>query len=190
MSTMVDRMRRAVMLDADLYAEVESDTSLNQEALIIVVIASIAGGIGAFIGGLIGGNFGRALLAAVVQIVIGVVNYYIWAYVTYLVGTSLFEGTADPGEMLRVLGYAHTPRLLSLLSFIPCVGALLALAGAILSLIAAVIAIREALDFDTGKAILTSIIGWVIIFIINAIIGTVLGVGVAGLGAARSLLRG
>jgi hypothetical protein len=177
------------MLDASFYAEVESDTSLNQEALIIVVIASVAGGIGAFIGGLIGGNFGQALLGAIVQIVIGVVNYYIWSYVTYWVGTNLFDGTADPGEMLRVLGYAHTPRLLSLLSFIPCVGPLLALAGAILSLIAAVIAIREALDFDTGKAVLTGIIGWVIIFVINAIIMAVLGVGAMGIGAVTSLLR-
>jgi hypothetical protein len=66
---------------------------------------------------------------------------------------------------------------------------LIALAGAILSLIAAVIAMREALDFDTGKAILTAIIGWVIIFIINVVIGTVLGVGAAGLGAITSLLR-
>ena len=190
MATMIDRMKRAVMLDATLYQEVETDTSLNQEALMVVIIASVAGGIGSLIGGIIGGNFGGALLFAVITIVIGVVNYYIWSYVTYFVGTNLFGGTADPGEMLRTLGYATTPQILALLNFIPCVGPLFGLAGALLSLVTAVVAIREALDFDMGKAILTAIIGWVIIVIITAVVGAVFGVGALGLGAAFSALQG
>ena len=189
MSTMIDRMKRAVMLDAKLYEEVETDTSLNQEALTVVIIVALASGIGALIGGFINGaGFGGAILGAVVTIVIAIVNYYIWAYVTYFVGTNFFGGTADPGEMLRVLGYAQTPQLLGLLSFIPCVGGLISLAASILALIAAVIGIREALDFDMGKAILTAIIGWVIILIISVVIGMVVGVGGAvGLGALTAL---
>ena len=127
-------------------------------------------------------------LGALVTIAAGVLNYYVWSYVTLWVGTNLFDGTADAGEMLRVLGYAHTPQLLGLLSFIPCVGWVFSLAGLVLSLIAAVIAIRQGLDFDTGKAVITAIIGWVIITIINVVIGLVLGVGAAGLGAIRSQL--
>ena len=187
MATMVDRMKRAVMLDATLYAEVEENTNLNQEALIIVVMVSVAGGLGALIGGLIRGDIGGALLGALVTLVIGVVNYYIWAYVTYFVGTRFFGGTADPGEMLRVLGYAHTPQLLSLLSFIPCVGWLIPLAAQLLSLVAVVIALREALDFDTGKAIITGVIGWVIIVVINMIVGAVFLGGAVGLGALSSI---
>ena len=118
---------------------------------------------------------------------IGVVNYYIWAYVTYFVGTRFFGGTADPGEMLRVLGYAHTPQLLSLLSFIPCVGPIINLAAMVLSLVATVIALREALDFDTGKAIITGVIGWVIIVVISMIVGTVFLGGAIGLGALSSM---
>jgi hypothetical protein len=189
MNGMIDRMRRAVMLDASLYEEVENDRSLTQEALLIVIIVSLANGLSALVGGIIGGRFGQALLGAVIAIVIGVVNYYVWAYVTYFVGTSFFGGTADTGEMLRVLGYAYTPQLLGLLGFIPCVGWLISLAALVLSLIAAVVAIREALDFDTGKAIITAVIGWVIIVIINLVIGLVFGVSAAGLGAIRSLGR-
>jgi hypothetical protein len=188
MEEMFGRMKRAVMLDASLYEEVEHDTSLNQEALLIVIAAALAGGIGALIGGIIGGNVGRAFLSALVTVVTGVVNYYIWSYVTLWVGTNIFDGTADAGEMLRTLGYAYTPQLLGLLQFIPCVGWVFSVAGLVLSLIAAVVAIRQALDFDTRKAVITAIIGWVIIFIINAIVGVVLGVGAAGLGALRSQL--
>ena len=190
MATMIDRMKRAAMLDVKLYQEVEEDASLNQEALIVVVLASLAGAIGAFIGGIIGAGIGKALLGAVASVVLGVLSYYVWAYVTYFVGTNLFKGTADVGELLRTLGYAHTPRLLSVLSFIPCVGPIVSAAGAILSLVAAVIAVREALDFDTGKAAVTCIIGWVLILIINVVLGLVLGIGAVGFGAITSAFGG
>ena len=178
------------MLDVEFFNEVEADTSLNQEALLVVVAVSIAGGIGGFIGGLIGGSFGSAVLGAVLAIVLGVVNYYIWSYVTYFVGTSLFGGTADPGELLRVLGYASGPRILGLLSFIPCVGGILGLVGAVWALVAGVIAVREALDFDTGKAVITCVIGWIVILVISTVVGMVVGVGALGVGAAFSAIGG
>ena len=192
MASMIDRMVKAAKLNVDFYNEAERDTNLTQEALLVVVLVSLVGGIGSLLGGLISKDigFGAAVLGAVVTIVLGIVNYYIWSYVTLFVGTKLFGGKADAGEMLRTLGYAHTPRLLSLLSFIPCAGPIIALIGAILSLVAAVIAIREALDFDTTKAILTTIIGWVVILIITMIIGTVLGVGAIGVGGIMSALQG
>jgi hypothetical protein len=126
----------------------------------------------------------------ILAVVLGVVNYYIWAYVTHFVGTNLFEGTADPGELLRTLGYASGPRVLSILAFIPCVGALAMLAGAIWALVAGVIAVRQALDFDTGNAVITVIIGWVIVFIISAVITVVLGIGGVGLSALGGALGG
>jgi hypothetical protein len=178
MASMIDRMIQAAKLNVDFYNEAERDTSLTQEALLIVILVSLAGGIGSLLGGIIGPQgIGRALLGAVVTIVLGIVNYYIWSYVTLFVGTKLFDGKADAGEMLRTLGYAHTPQLLGLLGFIPCVGILFVLAGFILSLIAVVLAIREALDFDTVKAIVTAIIGWVVVLIINGVINRILGVG-------------
>lgn len=187
---MINRVIRAAMLDVDLYEEVEADTSLNQEALMVVILVSIAAGIGAFLGGLLTGKFGAAILGLILAVVLGVVNYYIWAYVTYFVGTNLFEGTADPGELLRTLGYASGPRVLSILAFIPCLGPLAGLAGAIWALVAGVIAVRQALDFDTGRAVVTVIIGWIIVFIISAVIAVVLGIGGLGLGAVTGALGG
>ncbi len=185
---MINRMIRAAMLDVGFYEEAEADTSLTQEALMVVILVSIAAGIGAFLGGIIGGSIVFAIVGLILAVIIGVINYYIWAYVTYFVGTNLFHGTADVGELLRTLGYASAPRVLSVLSFIPCVGWLVALVGAVWSLVTAVVAVRQALDFDdTITAIITVAIGWVIIFIIQfvlfAIFGTAFGIGTAGLGA-------
>ncbi len=190
MDTMINRVIRAAMLDVDFFNEVEADTSLTQEALMVVILVSLLGSIGSFIGGIISGGFGSALLALIVALVMGVVTYYIWAYVTYFVGVQLFDATADPGELLRVLGYASGPRALSILSFIPCLGWLIALAGGIWALIAGFIGVREALDLDTTKTLITVVIGWVIILIITAIITAVLGVGAIGIGAVGSLLGG
>ena len=186
---MVNRMIRAAMLDVEFYREAEADTSLTQEALMVVILVALAGSIGSFIGGVISRGFGSALLALIVALVMGVVTYYIWAYVAYFVGTQLFGAAVDPGEMLRVLGYASAPRVLSILSFIPCIGWLIALAGGIWALIAGFIGAREALDLDTTKTLITVAIGWVIMLIITAAISAVLGVGAIGLGAAGSLLR-
>jgi len=187
---MINRMMRAAMLDVEFYRKAEADTSLTQEALMVVILVSLVGSVGSFIGGIIAEGFLSAVLALIVALVMGVVTYYIWAYVTYFVGTQLFNATVDVGELLRVLGYASTPRALSILSFIPCIGALIALAGNIWALVAGFIGVREALDLDSTKTLITVAIGWVIVVIITAVIYLVLGVGAAGLGAAGSLLGG
>jgi hypothetical protein len=187
---MINRMIRAAMLDVAFYRKAEGDTSLTQEALMVVILVALAGSIGSFIGGVISGGFGSALLALIVALVMGVVTYYVWAYVAYFVGAQLFDAAVDPGEMLRVLGYASAPRVLSILSFIPCIGWLIALAGGIWALVAGFIGAREALDLDTTKTLITVAIGWVIMLIITAVISAILGVGAIGLGAVGSLLSG
>jgi hypothetical protein len=70
--------------------------------------------------------------------------------------------------MMRVLAYANAPRLLGVFSFVPCIGWILSIAGWVISVIAGVIAIRESMEFDTGKAIVTSVIG-LLLYIIVAI---------------------
>jgi hypothetical protein len=84
--------------------------------------------------------------------------------------------------MMRVLGYANAPRLLGIFGIIPCLGWIASLIGSILALIAGFIAIREAMEFDTGKAVITVLIGWVITVAITIVVGIVIlgGMGVAG----------
>ena len=190
MNQMIKRITRAIMLDREFYKEAEADTSLNQEALTIVIIVSVIGGIGAFISSLMAQSFGRAIVALLVTSGLGVANYYIWAYVTHFIGTNMFKGDADPGELLRVLGYASAPRLLALLGFIPCVGWLISLAGGIWALVAGFFGVQEALDLDTTETLVTVVLGWLAILIITAIVTSLIGVGSAGLGSLLSNFGG
>ncbi|HDN79501.1 MAG: hypothetical protein DRI61_02890 [Chloroflexi bacterium] len=178
---MFERMIRAARLDVELFREVEADANLTQEALIVVILVSVLSGVGTFLNVLIGPRgFAAAILGLIIGIVLPIIGYFVWAFVTYIIGVNVFQGTADYGEMLRTIGYAYSPHALSFFKFIPCIGPLITLAGAIWSLVAGVVAIREALDFDTTKAIITVIIGWIVMLIIYGIVGAVLGV--AGLG--------
>ncbi len=192
-NVMFGRALRAAKLDVTLYNEVEADTSLNREALSVVIIAVLASFVGSVVGAIfssvLGGifgaqiGFGTLLVAAVVTAVWAVIGYYIWSYLTWFIGTRFFGGTAEPGELMRTIGYAYAPQWLNVLNFIPCVGALLSIVVSIWSLVAGIVAIREALDFDTGKAVITAIIGWLVIFVVGLIITGIFGVGMMGLSA-------
>ncbi len=179
---MVDRIMRAIRLDFTVFREIAEDQAAMTEAAIIVAIVSLMSAIGTFIGSLItDAGFGSALLGFFYTWLISgiLLNWIFWAVLTYFVGTTLFQGRTDIPEMMRVLGYANAPNLLGIFGFIPCVGWLIALVGWILSLIAGVIAIREAMEFDSGKAIITVVISWVIQLVIALILGSILGVGAA-----------
>lgn len=189
MEGILDRVIRAARLDIRLFQEVEADPSLNQEALTVVVVVSAVSGVGAFLAGLIGGRIGAAFLGLFVTIILGVVNYYIWSYVTYFIGTNLFQGKAEPGELLRVLGYASGPRALAGLRFVPCLGGLISLVGSVWALVAGFVGVREALDLETTETLVTVLIGWIVIFFLNLLVGSILGLGALGLGAAASFLR-
>lgn len=172
---MIDRMMRASRLEVGLYEEVEHDLDATTQAFQVVVVVAVATGLGAGLGALFGGSVGGAVGALILGVIVSVVGWLVWSYVTFWIGTTLFGGTATYGELLRTIGFASSPGVLRVLSFIPVLGSLLSLAVAIWTLIAGVIAVRQALDFDTGKAIATVVIGWVIAVILTGVVGLVAG---------------
>jgi hypothetical protein len=154
---MLERMIRAVRLDADLYETVEHDASYTREAGIIVVIVAVLYGIG---GAFVADNW---IVALVALVIIRIIGWFLWAAIADFVGRSLFDATSDIGEMLRVIGYSQS---VLVLSFIPFVGFL----ASIWALVCLVVALRQGLDISTGKAIVVGIIGWLIVGIASAIV--------------------
>ncbi len=150
--SIIDRMIRAARLEPQLYEEVEHDQSATGQALLVVVLGSIAGGIGALSGGIGGLIFG---------IIAALIGWAVYAFIAYWVGTNIFKGPqteATWGQLLRTLGFANSPRVLLVLAIIPVVGIFVVLAVFIWTLFTTVIAIRQALDFDTWRAIATAVV--------------------------------
>ncbi len=170
----VDRMIRAAKLDSSFYEEVEKDTKATNQALTVVIIVSICTGIGAAIGGhMIGGPAGL-IFSSVLGIIAALLGWLIWSFITYFLGTRLFKGPktkATYGELLRTIGFSYSPGTLRILSFIPILGGIIVFIALIWSLVAMVVAVRQALDFSTGRAIATCIVGFFVLVIISTAVG-------------------
>jgi hypothetical protein len=178
---LVNRMIRAARLDTSLYEEVEHDSSATSQAMQVVLIVALASGIGSALWKLLTLSPIDAVTGLVGGILVAVLGWLAWALVTYIIGAKIFGGTATYGEMLRTLGFAQSPNVLliftGILGGIPLLGGLLRLALLIWVLLAGLIAIRQALDVGTGKAVLTAIIGWIVMVIIVGIVASVFGIG-------------
>ncbi len=166
--SIIDRMRGAAMLDVATYEEVEHDRGATGQAFVVVVLAAICAGIGGL------GHGSSGFISGLIGAILGWLS---WSAITMFVGTRLFGGTADWGELLRTLGFAQTPGVLAILGIVPLLGGLVTFVVWIWLLVAGIIAIRQALDIDTGKAILTAVVGWLAMVVIDIIFGIIFGIG-------------
>jgi hypothetical protein len=180
--SLTDRMIRAARLDVALYNEVEADTTANNQALTVVVLTAVASGLGAAIGAAFSGRPGLVIGGLIGAVVLELVGWAVWSYVMFFVGTKMFHGTATYGELLRTLGFAYSPGVFNILRFIPVLGGIIGLVVAIWRIITSFVAVREALDLDSGNTIAVIVVGVIAYLVVVFIVGLVLGA--VGLGAA------
>ncbi len=175
MTNFLDRMLRAAKLDVNLYEEVEADTGAMRQAMGVVVLSSIAAGIG----GIATGGLGGILMGTIAALI----GWYVWAYLTYFIGTKLLpepQTKADHGELLRTIGFSSSPGLIRVLGVIPGLAPLVFLASGIWMLVAMIIAVRQALDYtSTLRAVGVCLIGWIIQATILLLLFSILGGGAA-----------
>ena len=160
-SQFVDRIFSACKLDVNLYEEVEADKSATIQAALVVILSSLAAGVGALHLG--ASNF---LMAPILSLV----SWYIWAYLIYFIGAKLFpepNTKADHGQLLRTIGFSSAPGFIRVFGFTPELMSITFIGAGIWMLIAMVIAVRQALDYEsTWRAIGVVVIG----FLVQAII--------------------
>jgi hypothetical protein len=160
--SIVDRMRGAAMFDVPTYEEVEHDTSATGQAAVVVVLAALAAGIG---------NVFRGGPGIIMGIVGSLLGWVAWSGITYFIGTRVFKGTATWGELARTLGFAQAPGVLMVLAIIPLLGWLVRVAVGLWMLGTGIVAIRQALDVDTGKAVMTALVGWLAMVAVTLVLG-------------------
>jgi hypothetical protein len=173
MQIYLDRIVRAAKLDVNLYEEVEADKGAMSQAMGVVVLSSVAAGIGSI------GTIG--IKGVIIGTITALIAWYVWAYITYFIGVKILpepQTKADHGELLRTIGFSSSPGLLRILAIIPGIGGIIFMITSVWMLVAMVIAVRQALDYQsTLRAVGVCVIGWVIQAIILMILFTVLGVG-------------
>jgi hypothetical protein len=128
------------------------------QAMGVVVLASLAAGIGS-----VGTTGINGLLLGTLAALFG---WFIWALITFYVGTKLLpepQTEADYGELLRTTGFSSSPGVLRILGVVPLLGTIIFVVCGIWMLVAMVIAVRQALDYkSTWRAVGVCIIGWII----------------------------
>ena len=87
--------------------------------------------------------------------------------------------TSDFAELMRTIGFASAPKILMMFGVLPLGPGnwVLAAAVSVLSIVATVIAVRQALDVTTQRAVLVCVVAMLVGFAFAVALGTVLGVG-------------
>lgn len=171
--TFVERMIGAVKLDPKVFEEVEADASATSQALAVVVLAAVAGGLGS----------GAGMRGLVLGTLFGLVGWVVWAWLIYVIGTRWLpepDTRADTGELLRTIGFATSPGILRVIGIIPALSHIVTAVAAVWTLVAMVIAVRQALDYrSTGRAVGVCLIGWLVQVAVLVVLGLVLRAGPA-----------
>ena len=189
---MLYRIMGVITLKSPIYRQIADDKTATTQAAIIVIVAELVSGffqrlveINPQTGGATVSLLG-AILGAIVTVIVALIAWVISAWVLAFVAKAL-GGKTDIGEMLRVTGYVEVFSLIGVLAVLSlitpallCVVGIIGFIVAILRLIGYVIGVREAAEFSTTNAIITSIIAAVVNFVIFLVIGGVLFGLVAG----------
>lgn len=172
MTSFANRMLLAAKLDVATYEEVEADRTALTQAMGVVIISSIAAGIGSIQQAGIGGLFFGTISA--------LLGWYIWAGLTYFIGTRLLpepQTRSSYGELLRTIGFSSSPGIIRVVGVIPGLTNIVFLVAGIWMLTAMVIAVRQALDYrSTWRALGVCLIGWIIQALVIYLVFSITGV--------------
>jgi hypothetical protein len=163
----------AAALDAAIYEEVEADRGALTQAFAVVVLSSLAAGIGA-------SGFWEPSVESVVFIsIVSLIAWAAWALVVLQIGARVMptpETRVDIGQLLRTIGFAATPGLLRVFAAMSAIAVPVFVVTSIWMLLAMVVAVRQALDFrSTARAVAVCVLGWVLALAIFIVLGLAFG---------------
>jgi hypothetical protein len=171
------RLFGAAALDPEAYEDVEADSGATGQAVLVVILSSLAAGVGARTPG------GTSILNILWISGVSLVAWAAWAVVTYEIGSRLMpepDTRVDVGELLRTIGFASSPGLIRVLGVLPGVTVPVFVVSAVWMLAANVVAVRQALDYtSTARALAVCGLGWALAIVIAVVLGLSFGPAVS-----------
>ena len=151
----LNRIFRAIKIDIELFEEVEKDKNATFQAGAVVVLSSLAAGVGSIHLG--ASNF-------LVAPALSLLSWYVWAYVIYFVGVKLFRDPktkSNHGELLRTIGFSSAPGLIRVFGVTPELMTVTFIGSAFWMLACMVVAVKSALDYESlWKSLGVVIVAW------------------------------
>ena len=158
--TFGQRVVGVLRLNAATFEEIEANRWVNDQAVAIVIVASLSQAASAVAALDVIGILHEALLA--------LTRWGLFAGITYVLGAWIMrdrETRTNPGELLRVMGFAFAPMCLAALTVFPIsvLARPVRLIAELWVLAATVVAVRQAFDYrTTRRAVIVVLIGWLI----------------------------
>lgn len=166
------RLMGAARLDPRTYEEVEADRGALGQAVLVVLLASIAAGVGL-------GGLGELRLPDLLVGSLAALGWWIsWAVLTFLIGTRLLpepQTRADAGQLLRTIGFSAAPGLFWVIGVLPGWTLPTFMVVSIWMLVAMIVAVRQALDYSsTARAVAVCLAGWALSLVVALVIGMIM----------------
>lgn len=140
-----------LVLDASAFENIEADRRSAMQSVVVVLAACAAGGFGAIGFGLVG------VSGFVTGAIVSLGAWLVWAAAIVALGTHALaerQTRSNLTELLRVLGFATAPGLFLALAAMPVSASLVLVVVIPWMIAAAVIAVRQALDYrSTARAV-------------------------------------
>lgn len=175
MDTFLRRVAGALMLDAGIYEDVEADGGAMLQSMLVVVLASLAAGLGAT--GLYDTPATLRVFAG--GSVLALITWLSWAMLTMQIGSRILPTRRTDvtlGQMLRTLGFAAAPGLIQAFAVFPYMQRPIFGLATVWTLAASVIAVRHALDYESNwRALAVCVIAWAVALGIAIVLGMLSG---------------
>ena len=151
----LNRVYRSVRIDPEVFDEVRKDKNATTSAGVVVVLSSLAAGIGASQLGV--ENF---FLAPALSLI----TWFVWAYIVYFVGVKLFP---DPKTktthkaLLTSIGFSSAPGMIRIFGFNEDLMTVTVIGAAFWMLACMVVAVKQTLNYKSlWKALGVVVIAW------------------------------
>lgn len=169
MDDFMDRIIRAVRLDATLYSEVKADNEALGQAMLVVALSGLASGVGN----------AKGWIGYLIIIFLAFTVWLGWSFIAYIVGTRFLpepQTKKDYLGLLRATGFAFAPSILQIFAAIHSLMFFVTVATTIWMLMAIIIAIRQALDYKTtfraiGVVLISIVVQAVVLLFLFIVIG-------------------
>ena len=174
MGNMLRMAIRAALLRRDVSRQAADDPETILKSLGVVMLAAIALSLGLLNvveegitqPDLSWSVLGDRLISVWLVLITMLLGWVLWALVVYLLGSKFLGGKAVYHQLLRVIGLCYGPGALFLLVQMPIAGFYAAMVAGLWVLVASVVGVREVQETDWVAAVLSTLFGWALFFVI------------------------
>jgi hypothetical protein len=158
-----ERLVRLAKLDTTVFDEVRLDPAATLPAIAVVILSTMVAGIGGWMWWVVKGygDSGKLFLHSVILgTFLSFALWIVWLFVAYVILTQVFSEDADWQQMLRTMGMASVPLVLTIAMFIPGVDFGVGLASIALFFGLTTIAIQATTPANPARVLVANLAGF------------------------------